>query len=231
MLIEMKRGNSMKLEKETIDILKNFQKINPSIIIREGNTLMTQRSGVIVARSKVSDTFPRTAPIADLQKFLALLSLGKDECDIDFGETCMTISHDNYQSLLAYSPESLIDSPPVGKNIRLKSKDVQFTLKEDVWTQVSSAMGIMSFTEFAFVGENGKLSIQALSTRISNGSSDTYSAYLGETDKTFHCILNQANMKLIPGDYDVTIDKNGLVHFKGELVEYWIVMSAKSTFE
>lgn len=221
----------MKLSKETIDVLRNFQTINPSIVLREGNVIMTQRKDVIVACAKVEDTFPRTIPLVDLKKFLNILSLGKEDSEINFHETWMEIKQGTYNSHMLYSPESLIDTPPVGKSIRMTSKDVQFTLKEDVWNQVSSAMSIMSFNEFAFMGERGKLSIQGMSTSIQGGGSDTYSAHLGETDKNFRCIMNAANMKLIPGDYDVTIDKKGLVHFKGEIADYWIIMSTKSTFD
>ena len=221
----------MKLSKQTIDVLKNFQRINPSIVLREGNVIMTQRKGVIVGRAEVPDVFPRTIPIADLQKFLSLLSLGKEDSDIAFKENSMVIKQGSYQSHVAYSPESLIDSPEAGKNIKVKSKDVQFTLKDEVWQQVSSAMAIMSFSEFAFVGSRGKLSIQGLSTRIENGASDTYSAHIGETDKDFRCILSRVNMGFIPGDYDVTIDRNGIVQVKGEVADYWVIMSTKSTFE
>jgi len=221
----------MKISKETIDILVNFYSINKSIVLRAGSVITTQRQDVIVARADVAETFPRTIPIVDLKKFLNLLTLGDGDPDVTFGDECIIIKQGDFEVKYAYSPEGLIDAPPDGKKIKLRSKDVQFTLKDEVWQQVHKAMGIMSFTEFAFVGDNGKLSIQALSTRIENGMSDTYSANLGQTDKTFNCIMSLGNMKMIPGDYDVTIDRNGLVHFKGEVAEYWVIMSAKSTFE
>lgn len=221
----------MKLSRETIDILKNFQSINPSIVIRPGNMLMTQRQDFVVARAKVSEEFPRVAPLVDLKKFLALYSLGGEDTDVDFTEEKIIISQDDYRSNLAYSPEGLIDSPPEGMRPRLKNKDVQFTLKQEVWERVSAAMSIMSFSEFAFVGEDGVLSIQGLSTRIENGESDTYSANIGETEHNFRCIMNASHMRLIPGDYDVTISRDGIVHFKGGIAEYWIIMSAKSSFD
>ncbi len=221
----------MKLSKNTVDILKNFQTINPSIVLREGDVIMTQRKDVIVAKAKITEKIPRTVPMVDLKKFLALYSLGGEDTEVKFNEKSMTISQGDYSSLLAYSPEALIDSPPAGKSPRLKSKDVQFTLKQEVWDRVSAAMNIMSFSEFAFVGDGKSLSIQGLSTRIENGGSDTYSASIGKTDRNFQCIMNSANMRLIPADYDVTIDHNGLVHFKGEVAEYWIIMSTKSNFD
>jgi len=221
----------MKLSKETIKVLQNFHTINTAIILREGNVIMTQKNDVIVARAEVPDTFPRTIPIIDLSKFLALLSLGKEDADADFGDDCITITQGGYTVKYAYAPENLIVAPPAGQNIKLPSKDVQFTLNEETWQQVSKAMQIMSFSEFAFVGEDGKLSIQALSMKIQNGGSDTYSAHIGDTDKEFRCVLSAANMKLIPGDYDVTISKSGLVNFKGEVAEYWITMSTKSQFD
>lgn len=221
----------MKLSKETIDVLKNFQTINPSIILRPGNVVMSQREDVIVARAKIEEEIPTTVPLVDLKKFLALYSLSGENTEIEFNENHLTLSQDGYNSKIRYSPENLIDSPPVGKALKLKSKDIQFTLRQDVWERVSAAMSIMSFSEFAFIGEDGKLSIQGLSTKIEKDESDTYAAVIGDTDKNFRCIMNSVNMRLIPGDYDVTIDRNGIVHFKGEVAEYWVIMNAKSTFD
>jgi hypothetical protein len=89
-------------------------------------------------------------------------------------------------------------------------------------------MSIMGFSEFAFVGEDGVLSVQALSTR--NESSDTYSAELGSTDLTFKCVIDADKMKLIPGNYEVSVSKAGLAYFAGDVAEYWIAISTKSEF-
>lgn len=220
----------MKLSKHAVSILQNFQSINPSIVIREGNVLRTMSSTeTVFAKATVPDDFPRTIAIYDLSKFLGILSLSKEESEIDFGENSMTIRQGKSVIQYAYCPEELIDSPPAGKDIKIKSVDVSFQLNNDVWQQVHRAMNILGFQEFAFVGEDGELSIQALSTR--NESSDTFSTTLGETDLNFKCVIDADKMRLIPDDYHVSVTKKGLAYFQGSSAEYWIAISTKSQFD
>jgi len=219
----------MIISKETIAVLQNFQTINPSIILREGNVIATQTpSDTIHARATIEDEFPRTIPIYDLNKFLGILALTKEDSDIEFSERYMTITQGKSTVRYAYTSESQIVSPPIDKTINISNPDVTFELTQEVWSRLSNAMRVMGFSEFAFVGEDGILSIQALSTK--NDSSDTYSTDIGETDKTFSCVIEATNMRIIPGNYSVSVLSKGLSHFKGDIAEYWIGISTRSTF-
>ncbi len=219
----------MIISKDTISVLQNFMTINPSIVLRKGNVITTMTpTDTIHAKAVVEDQFPRTVPIYDLSKFLGILALTKDDSEIDFGENSMTITQGKSTVRYAYTPENQIVSPPEGQSISIKNPDVTFELTQEVWSRLASAMRVMGFSEFAFVGEDGILSIQALSTK--NVSSDTYSTNIGETDKTFSCVVEANNMRIIPGNYTVSVVKQGLSHFKGDVAEYWIGISNKSTF-
>jgi len=182
----------------------------------------------VFATAEVEDVFSSVVPIYDLQKFLGVLSLSKEDAEIEFGNQNMIIRQGSSEIKYAYCAENLIQSPPPNKNIKMGKIDVSFELKSDVWQLVSNAMNVLGFTEFAFVGKDGKLSIQTLSTK--NESSDTFSRELGKTNLTFKTILDAEKMKLIPDDYTVEITSKGLSHFKGSTVEYWIAISTKSEF-
>ena len=83
----------MKLSKGTLDILKNFSNINPSITFKEGqelSTLSIQRN--ILSRAVVEEKFPKAFAIYDLGEFLSGLSLF-DNPDFDF-------QNDNSEKLL-----------------------------------------------------------------------------------------------------------------------------------
>lgn len=219
----------MIISPETIAVLKNFQSINQSIVLRPGNIIQTMNTtSTVFAKADIEDEFEATAPIHDLQKFLGVLSLSKENTDIEFGDKNMVIRSGKSRVKYAYCAENLITSPPVGKNIKMGGVDVSFDLPHETWQQVSNAMSVLGFTEFAFVGEEGVLSVQALSTR--NESSDTFSTELGSTDLTFKAVLDADKMRLIPGDYAVEISQKGLAHFKGPTAEYWIAISTKSEF-
>ena len=70
----------MKFSNETVNILKNFSMINPSIAFKKGNALATmspQKS--IMARAMLDDEFPSNGAIYDLSRFLGVRwkSIGK----------------------------------------------------------------------------------------------------------------------------------------------------------
>ena len=219
----------MKITPETLKVLQNFQTINPSIIIRPGNKLETMAVGEgILAKAKIVDEFPRVVPIYDLAKFLGILSLTKDESVIDFNERSMRITQGTYSVIYAYTPEDQIIAPPIDKVVKIIDPDVTFELTQEVWLRLSQAMRVMGFSEFAFVGEMGVLSIQALSTK--NESSDIYMTVIGETDKTFTCIIDASNMRLMPADYNVSVMSKGISYFQSGDWEYWIGISKKSVF-
>ena len=65
----------MKLSTETIEILKNFAAINPSLLIKPGNVLKTVHSKkTILASAKLKESFPSEAPINDLTRLLMVIS-------------------------------------------------------------------------------------------------------------------------------------------------------------
>jgi hypothetical protein len=85
----------MKLDTRTLQVLKNFSTINPSILIRKGNYLSTVspvRS--IITRAKVDIEFENTFAIYDLSKFLSTLSLFEDP-ELTVNEKTITIRGKN----------------------------------------------------------------------------------------------------------------------------------------
>ena len=61
----------MKIDANTMTILKNFAKINSSILINEGNILKTvSPTKTIVGKAAVSTVFEQKFAIYDLNRFL-----------------------------------------------------------------------------------------------------------------------------------------------------------------
>ena len=118
----------MKLSKGTLDILKNFSNINPSITFKEGqelSTLSIQRN--ILSRAVVEEKFPKAFAIYDLGEFLSGLSLF-DNPDFDFNNDNYVIIKDRKcQSRYFFADPSIIVGPP-DKPIVLPSEDVCFVI-------------------------------------------------------------------------------------------------------
>ena len=63
----------MKLNSETVNVLKNFSTINQNLLIKEGNTLTTMSAMKnIVAKATIEETFPKEIAIISLIYMLRL---------------------------------------------------------------------------------------------------------------------------------------------------------------
>ena len=83
----------MKLSIDTLSVLKNFASINQGIMFKKGKTLRTvspQKN--VMAEATVSDEFPTDFGVYDLNNFLSVLSLHKEEPTIDFQDNNVLIS-------------------------------------------------------------------------------------------------------------------------------------------
>src|SRR5690554_5926793 len=79
-------AEAIKISPKTLTILKNFNLINPNIVIYPGNYIRTVRDGLTAfAEAKVDETFPVEFPIYDIADFLSATSLF-DEPKYIFGE-------------------------------------------------------------------------------------------------------------------------------------------------
>jgi hypothetical protein len=217
----------MKIDTNTVNILKNFAKINPSIIIQEGNTLKTiSTSKTVMAKAQVQTSFDKRFAIYNLDSFIANLSMFNDP-EVKLGDAQLVIREGNLKQVIPFADESAIKAPPE-KEINLPSIDVSFTLSQDHFKKIEKAAGINSLPEMVIVGDGSKLYLQADDTKLTNGN--TFSIEVGETTKTFKAIFKLENIKIIPGDYEVSICSRGISHFSGKEAEYWIAVEQSSTF-
>lgn len=217
----------MKIDTNTINVLKNFSKINPSIVIQEGNTLKTiSTSKTIMAKATVTTEFNKRFAIYNLDQFISTLSLFNNP-ELDFNDKYVNIFDANESTHYPYADESTITKTPE-KEIKLPSVDVTFTLTNDNLKDVEKAAGVLGLPEIVVVGDGKLISLQAADTK--NPSGDVYSIEIGTTNKTFKAIFKSENIKIIPGDYEVSICSKGISCFKGKEADYWIAVEQSSTF-
>lgn len=217
----------MKISTNTVNILKNFAKINPSILIQEGNTLKTMSpSKTIMAKAVVDTEFPKRFAIYNLDRFISTASLFNDP-NFNFGEKTVSIKEGDTGVEYVYSDETTITKAP-DKEINLPSVDVSFHLTQDNLKEVEKAAGVLGLPEILVVGDGTNVFLQAADNK--NPSGDVYSVKIGDTTKVFKAIFKSENIKIIPGDYDVTISSRGISNFKGKEAEYWIAIEQSSTF-
>jgi len=219
----------MNLNTKTVEVLKNFYSINPSLVVKEGNVLTTISTGkTIVAKATVPDTFAKRFAMYNLGKFInSVTSYEKAELSFNDSHVVIKESDKSESTRLSYADESGIKVPPE-KSISLPSIDASGKLTADALNVVKKQLGILDLPEIAITGDGTNVFLQAIDSK--NPSSDTFSIMIGETDKTFRAIFKAENIKIIPGDYEVDICSRGISHFKGKDIEYWIAVETNSTY-
>lgn len=218
----------MKLEGRTLQILKNFASINPSLQFKQGSFITTiSPNKTMMAKAAIKEHIPHTFAIYDLSRFLGVLSLFESPT-LTLEDKFLIVNGGGRQVQYTYADPKLIVTPG-DKEVKIPSVDIQFDLKSEILQSVLKAMGVLGLPEIAVTGEDGKMSVQAIDSK--NPSSDKFSIDVGTTNATFRMIFLSENIKMLNEDYKVEISSKGIAHFKGSDVEYWIATESSSTYK
>lgn len=217
----------MNLSDNTIDILKNFSLINPSIKVDRGSTLKTiSPSKTIIATAQISEEFEQDFAIYDLTRFLGLLTLF-DETELEFGKKLVTISGTSGKVQYKYADPSMIITPPTKELKRPETKE-QFTLTEGQLRSVLKAAALLQTPEIAFRSEAGLIKLCALDSK--NPGGDDYTDVIGTSEHNFEMYLKEENLKLISNTYKVSVGSKNVAIFEAENLSYWVATERNSTF-
>ena len=221
----------MKLNQHTIDTLKNFAGINTNILIKEGDelsTISTMRN--IFAKAKVSDSFTNQFGIYDLNEFLSAVS-GFSKPELTLKDKYLTISSEGSRSKVKYyySDPSVIVSPQ--KEVNMPDADVTFSLTESNYKELLKMAAILKSPDLALIGTKGGDIILKVCDK-KNDTSNSFDIVVGQgatADYTFY--FKVENMKMLDGDYDVSVSSKSISHFKNKKlpIEYWIALEPDST--
>ena len=212
------------LSKPTIEVLKNFCSINKSLVINPGNRISTLSINKnILVYADVEESFDSQMSIYDLGVFLGGLSL--------FEQPTIDTSKDNYVTVsdtagrsktrFFYADPDIITQPPE-KEISLPSEDVKFRLDAATLQQLQRAASVYQLPDLCLYGDGTVMSLRL--TDKKNDTSNTYSIDVGQTDDDFCYCFKVENLKLLIGDYNVTLSKSNVALFQGEGIKYFIAL-------
>lgn len=213
------------ISRPTIEVLKNFCSINKSIVIKPGNQVATLSINKnILAIADVEEQFDTQISIYDLGVFIGGLSLF-NEPKIDTTQSnYITVSDERGKSKTRYfyaDPDVIVQPPE--KEITLPSVDVEFNLSSNTLAQLQRAASVYALPDLCLYGFDG--SLQLCVTDKKNDTSNSYSVEVGETDDNQFCYCFKVeNLKLLPGDYKVSISKQNVALFEGENIKYYIAL-------
>ena len=201
--------------------------------IRSESTIKTiSEAKNVLATAIVDNEFTQQFGIYDLKEFIGVLSL-VDQPSLKFADESVTVSDQSGRSKIRYffSPEETLTSPQ--KDINMPECEVQFILDNDTLNKLRSAATALGHTEVSVTPGDGVLTLSVVDNE--NATSNAYSIdvpYTSKPDTSFTFVINIGNLKIIPGDYEVSISSKLISEFKNKEVNvrYWIALEKTSTF-
>jgi hypothetical protein len=222
----------MELTENVQQVLKNFAGINPNIVIDQGNTIKTVSEGRnVLGKATLDVEFPSKIGIYDLNEFLSVLGL-VDHPKLTFEETHVNVGDSTGRSKIRYfftDPEHLTTA---NKDIVMPECEVIFNMGNDTLNKIKRASSALGHSDMSIRANNGSISLTVFDA--GNPTSNTFTIDVDgkyESDQ-FNFIISIANLKLLPGDYQVSISSKLISHFKNATtnVEYWIALEKSSTY-
>jgi hypothetical protein len=218
----------MKLSKDTVGLFKNFAGINSNLLLKQGNklaTISTQKN--VMSDTVVTETFPADFGIYDLNEFLGAMSLF-DDPELEFSDKYVTIKEGG--ASIKYFAAEIGNLVVPQKAIVFPEAEIEFTLTATMLNMIQKTSSVLRATDLQIVGDGSKMVIQVGDKK--NATGNTYNAQVGSTDKEFKVNLKVENLKMLPGDYLVSISSKKISRFKAtssELV-YYVAVEADSVF-
>lgn len=223
----------MQLSKDTLTIFKNFATINSNLTLRPGGKLVTISSGKnIIADATIVEDFPCEFGIYDLNEFLGIISLFEspalrfDDKFVFIHDSSKPVSKNGVKYFAASA--SILTAVPTIR--AFPDVDIEFNLPGNMLSQIQRVASILKVTDFSIIGDGQTVTIQVGDK--ANPSGNSFHHELGVTDKTFKVNLKVENLKMLSGDYVVSIGGKKISRFTAanQALTYYVAIELDSTF-
>jgi hypothetical protein len=184
----------MKLSNETLSVLKNFGSINQGIFFKQGKTLKTVSSHKnILAEVTIKEEIPADFGVYDLNNFLSVVSLHKDDPSFEFDEKHVVIVGNKGRSKIKYRfcEPTMIVTPPE-KQFVMPDAEVNFTLSTEDFDWILRAASVLSSPHIAIESDGKKINIVTLDLQNDSAHTDALEIAEGNGNK-FKMIFKTEN--------------------------------------
>jgi hypothetical protein len=217
----------MKLSENTLAVLKNFASINSGVVLAAGKTQKTiSPEKSILVEAILEDTIPEKFGIYDLNQFLGNLTTLRNP-ELTFNKDTVTLDDGELSFDYRACSDNLIISPPE-KDLVLKTIDVKFSLPNDTLQKLIKVATMNSLPNLSVVGKNGALllKIHERANDTSNSGTIKIGDYAGQD---FTASFKTDNLKLLPNDYNVEIQKGAFAKFENTAgtLKYFVALETK----
>ena len=192
----------MKISSDTINILKNFSGINANLVFKPGKELKTlSEAKTIMASASILEDFPVEFGVYDLNEFLSLFSL-MDDPELDFSDKYLTMSDGSQKIKYFYSEIDILTQPT--KDINMPECEVVLDISSTNLDKIRKAAAVLGHSELSFSSQGGEVVASVFNEKDS--TANTFDINLGTTStETFNYVFSISNLKMLQGDYKVSI--------------------------
>ena len=223
----------MELNDKMLQVLKNFASINPNIVVEKGNVIRTLSEGRnVFGKAELENSFPSSFGIYDLNEFLNVINL-VEEPSLTFDDTHVMINDSTGLSKIKYFFTDTEYLTTATKDIVMPTPEIRFNLSNETLNRIKRAASALGHSVVAARPNNGSISLTVFDNE-GNATSNTFTVDVEGSYQSdnFDIIFNIANLKLLPGDYQVEVSSKLISHFVNSEsnVEYWIAVEKTSSY-
>lgn len=226
----------MKLSDNTLNVLKNFGSINDGIAFKKGKVLKTVSSHKnILAHATIPDEITSDFCISNLNEFLSVVSLYKDDLNLEFDSKNVVLTGLKGRSNTKYRTcdISVIVAPPE-KELQVPSPEIVFELSAEDFDWILRTASVLGSPNVAIQSDGKEISASTFDQK--NDGSHEQSLVIsknGSGNKYKMVFKTEVIDKLMRGPYEVKISSKGISHFTNKKIpiQYWVTTEAGSVFE
>ena len=224
----------MKLNNDTVEVLKNFAAINSNIVIgTEGFVRSVAIAKNVMAKANITDAFPYKFGVYDLPEFLSCYSLF-DDAELTFSDTQKFVTFsDGIQSIKYFfsDVENLVTSD---KDITMPESALTFTITDSQLASIRKASGALKANDMVITkNTEGGLWTKLTVTDRDNPTSNEFSINIAncsiDTEENFEFVFNINNFKFNQADeYKFEVASKMISKVTTDTVDYWLALEKSS---
>lgn len=223
----------MKLSSNTVAVLKSFSAINPGIVIKGGNKLVTMSVlRNLVASAEIDEELPECA-FYNLSEFLNVLSLFK-EPELDFQDKFVLVSTGKSKVRYFYSDPTVIVAPT--KDINAPDMEIKFSISQESLSELIKAAAVLQLPDVVVEGDGENITVAAkdLKNPSTNQFAQAVDSVEAGSEFKFQMVFKAESLqKLRTGSYVVEISQKRISRWSGvdNRTSYFVSLENTSKFE
>ena len=216
----------MKLNKETVEILRNFASINTNLVIHPGKKISTMSATKdILAEYEGVDNFQKQVSIFNLSELLgAYSSFGDPELVLE--DKNLIIKQGKQQVKYIYADESVLITPK--KEIKMPSTDIEVELSGELITRLQKMASILSVEDLAIVGDGKTISVKVFDAKNPTANEFVVDVEV-KTKDVFQVNFKVEKLRLYPSDYKVEISSKKISKWTATAVKLTVFIAVETT--